>query len=207
MDYEDLKTPDEFVNIQIAIDLDKGLNIKEISKKYQVTQKIVKKIAYKSDFLKITKKGTSKPKFDENFKLDLLKKIENGESITDVALSGGVTVQTLRRWCKKKGLRVKKSYEELSKKERKEIREMLAKFKLEEVTKLYSLSNDAIKKLKVPLYKNLDPSILSYLFELITKEQIFSVKKLIKILREDNIIITEDDINSFIKRLKSIDII
>ena len=46
MDYEDLKTPDELVNIQIAIDLDKGLNIKEVSKKYQVTQKIVKGLFY-----------------------------------------------------------------------------------------------------------------------------------------------------------------
>ena len=198
---------EELKKIEIAIDLDKGEKISEISKKFNVSKNFVKSIAKKmfSEEIKITKKR--KRIFSESEREILLERVENGESLEVISLESGVSENTLRRWCKKYGKNIPRKLEKIKKSERLEISEMLEVKDWQEVAKAYNVSRETIEELKSAAHSILDVDTLSYLFELIREKPTGTSKSLCRIMRGFGFDIKEIEVLSYKRRLKSLNLI
>jgi len=198
---------EELKKIEIAIDLDKGEKISEVSEKFNVSENFVKSIAKKmySEEIKITKKR--KRIFSEAEREILLERVENGESLEKISVESGVSEDTLRRWCKKYGINIPRKLEKIKNSERLEISEMLEVKGWQEVAKAYNVSRETIEELKSPAHSILDVETLSYLFELIREKPTGSSKSICIIMREFGFDIKEIEVLSYKRRLKSLNII
>ena len=110
--------------------------------------------------------------------------------------------QTLLRWCKVKGIEVPRRLEQLSQKERKEIREMLEEYSWKEVAQAYRLSLEALEALKEPAYRKLDSSVLAFLFELFKENPKISDPKVLESASQLGIEVTKEEVGSYRKRLR-----
>ena len=197
----------EIKNIEIAIELDRGVSITEVAKKFKVKKTYVNSIANKS--LNAEKKLTriAKKRYTDPEKLVLLERIENGELLREIAIEEGISENTLRGWCRLFGIIVPRRIEKISENERNEIRELLENNDWEEISKIYNITKDAIKELKDPPHSRLDVNTLSYLFELLRERPNVSVKSICKIMNEAGLNVKAFEVNSYKKRLSSLKII
>ena len=114
----------------------------------------------------------------------------------------GIKTSTLLRWCKVKGIEVPRRLEQLSQKERKEIREMLEEYSWKEVARAYRLSLEALEILKKPAYRKLDSSVLAFLFELLKENPKISDSKVLESASQLGIEVTKEEVESYRKRLR-----
>ena len=114
----------------------------------------------------------------------------------------GIKTSTLLRWCKVKGIEVPRRLEQLSQKERKEIREMLEEYSWKEVARAYRLSLEALEALKEPAYRKLDSSVLAFLFELFKENPKISDSKVLESASQLGIEVTKEEVESYRKRLR-----
>ncbi len=195
---------EEFLNIEIAVELDKGVDIDEVARLFGVSIKRVKQIAREGDLLKPRKHAPSTKRFNEAEKGVLVERVEAGEELEEVALSAGVNPQTLKRWCLLKGIRIPRALNSLSKKEMLEIREMLEQYDWREVAGAYNLSHSAVEALREPAYRKLDPASLGFLFELFKEQPGITTGRVIAIARKAGMDISAEAVDSYRDRLKKI---
>ena len=157
---------EDLLQIQIAIELDRGRKVAEIASEFHVPEKKVRNIARNAGLVESKKSTSARKRLSEEEKEVLLGRIEAGEDPEELASGVGIKTSTLLRWCKVKGIEVPRRLEQLSQKERKEIREMLEEYSWKEVAQAYRLSLEALETLKEPAYRKLDSSVLAFLFEL-----------------------------------------
>ena len=149
------------------------------------------------------KKNTSARKhLSEEEKEVLLGRIEAGEDPEELASGVGIKTSTLLRWCKVKGIEVPRRLEQLSQKERKEIREMLEEYSWKEVAQAYRLSLEALEILKEPAYRKLDYSTIAFLFELFKENPKISDSKVLESASQLGIEVTKEEVESYRKRLR-----
>ena len=197
----------DLIKIQVAIELDKGHKITEVAEKFGLKISTVKSVARKFLTMNPTKKTKRSPRFTDLEKQLLVDRIEKGESIKGICYDSGVTEETLRRWCKKRKIKVPRILEQISLKEKEEIRELLDENNWKEISLAYNTSIDTIEKIAEPPHLNLDSQNLSYLYEILREQPLASDKKLSMTARQAGITIPESAVKSYRIRLKKLGII
>ena len=193
---------EDLLQIQIAIELDRGRKAAEIASKFQVPEKKVRNIARNAGLLESQKSSSARKRLSEEEKEVLLGRIEAGEDPEELASGVGIKTSTLLRWCKVKGIEVPRRLEQLSQKERKEIREMLEEYSWKEVAQAYRLSLETLEALKEPAYRKLDSSVLAFLFELFKENPKISDSKVLESASQLGIEVTKEEVESYRKRLR-----
>ena len=193
---------EDLLQIQIAIELDRGRKVAEIASEFQVAEKKVRNIARNAGLLESKKSTSARKRLSEEEKEVLLGRIEAGEDPEELASGVGIKTSTLLRWCKVKGIEVPRRLEQLSQKERKEIREMLEEYSWKEVAQAYRLSLEALETLKEPAYRKLDSSVLAFLFELFKENPKISDSKVLESASQLGIEVTKEEVESYRKRLR-----
>ncbi|MGA0159247.1 MAG: hypothetical protein ACO3NG_12390, partial [bacterium] len=159
-------------------------------------------IARNAGLLESKKSSSARKHLSEEEKEVLLGRIEAGEDPEELASGVGIKTSTLLRWCKVKGIEVPRRLEQLSQKERKEIREMLEEYSWKEVARAYRLSLEALEILKEPAYRKLDSSVLAFLFELFKENPKISDSKVLESASQLGIEVTKEEVESYRKRLR-----
>ena len=193
---------EDLLQIQIAIELDRGRKVAEIASEFHVPEKKVRNIARNAGLLESKKSTSARKRLSEEEKEVLLGRIEAGEDPEELASGVGIKTSTLLRWCKVKGIEVPRRLEQLSQKERKEIREMLEEYSWKEVAQAYRLSLEALEALKEPAYRKLDSSVLAFLFELFKENPKISDSKVLESAGQLGIEVTKEEVESYRKRLR-----
>ena len=193
---------EDLLQIQIAIELDRGRKVAEIASEFHVPEKKVRNIARNAGLLESKKSTSARKRLSEEEKEVLLGRIEAGEDPEELASGVGIKTSTLLRWCKVKGIEVPRRLEQLSQKERKEIREMLEEYSWKEVARAYRLSLEALEILKEPAYRKLDSSVLAFLFELFKENPKISDSKVLESAGQLGIEVTKEEVESYRKRLR-----
>ena len=193
---------EDLLQIQIAIELDRGRKVAEIASEFHVPEKRVRNIARNAGLLESKKSTSARKRLSEEEKEVLLGRIEAGEDPEELASGVGIKTSTLLRWCKVKGIEVPRRLEQLSQKERKEIREMLEEYSWKEVAQAYRLSLEALEALKEPAYRKLDSSVLAFLFELFKENPKISDSKVLESASQLGIEVTKEEVESYRKRLR-----
>ena len=193
---------EDLLQIQIAIELDRGRKVAEIASEFHVPEKKVRNIARNAGLLESKKSTSARKRLSEEEKEVLLGRIEAGEDPEELASGVGIKTSTLLRWCKVKGIEVPRRLEQLSQKERIEIREMLEEYSWKEVTQAYRLSLEALEALKEPAYRKLDSSVLAFLFELFKENPKISDSKVLESASQLGIEVTKEEVESYRKRLR-----
>ena len=193
---------EDLLQIQIAIELDRGRKVAEIASEFHVPEKKVRNIARNAGLLESKKSSSARKRLSEEEKEVLLGRIEAGEDPEELASGVGIKTSTLLRWCKVKGIEVPRRLEQLSQKERKEIREMLEEYSWKEVARAYRLSLEALEILKEPAYRKLDSSVLAFLFELFKENPKISDSKVLESASQIGIEVTKEEVESYRKRLR-----
>ncbi len=193
---------EDLLQIQIAIELDRGRKVAEIASEFHVPEKKVRNIARNAGLLESKKNTSARKHLSEEEKEVLLGRIEAGEDPEELASGVGIKTSTLLRWCKVKGIEVPRRLEQLSQKERKEIREMLEEYSWKEVAQAYRLSLEALEALKEPAYRKLDSSVLAFLFELFKENPKISDSKVLESASQLGIEVTKEEVESYRKRLR-----
>ena len=193
---------EDLLQIQIAIELDRGRKVAEIASEFHVPEKKVRNIARNAGLVESKKSTSARKRLSEEEKEVLLGRIEAGEDPEELASGVGIKTSTLLRWCKVKGIEVPRRLEQLSQKERKEIREMLEEYSWKEVAQAYRLSLEALETLKEPAYRKLDSSVLAFLFELFKENPKISDSKVLESAGQLGIEVTEEEVGSYRKRLR-----
>ena len=193
---------EDLLQIQIAIELDRGRKVAEIASEFHVPEKKVRNIARNAGLLESKKSTSARKHLSEEEKEVLLGRIEAGEDPEELASGVGIKTSTLLRWCKVKGIEVPRRLEQLSQKERKEIREMLEEYSWKEVAQAYRLSLEALETLKEPAYRKLDSSVLAFLFELFKENPKISDSKILESASQLGIEVTKEEVESYRKRLR-----
>ena len=193
---------EDLLQIQIAIELDRGRKVAEIASEFHVPEKKVRNIARNAGLLESQKRTSARKRLSEEEKEVLLGRIEAGEDPEELASGVGIKTSTLLRWCKVKGIEVPRRLEQLSQKERKEIREMLEEYSWKEVARSYRLSLEALEVLKEPAYRKLDSSVLAFLFELFKENPKISDSKVLESASQLGIEVTKEEVESYRKRLR-----
>ena len=193
---------EDLLQIQIAIELDRGRKVAEIASEFHVPEKKVRNIARNAGLLESQKSTSVRKRLSEEEKEVLLGRIEAGEDPEELASGVGIKTSTLLRWCKVKGIEVPRRLEQLSQKERKEIREMLEEYSWKEVARAYRLSLEALEALKEPAYRKLDSSVLAFLFELFKENPKISDSKVLESASQLGIEVTKEEVESYRKRLR-----
>ena len=193
---------EDLLQIQIAIELDRGRKVAEIASEFHVPEKKVRNIARNAGLLESKKSTSARKRLSEEEKEVLLGRIEAGEDPEELASGVGIKTSTLLRWCKVKGIEVPRRLEQLSQKERKEIREMLEEYSWKEVAQAYRLSLEALEALKEPAYRKLDSSVLAFLFELFKENPKISDSKVLESANQLGIEVTKEEVESYRKRLR-----
>ena len=190
---------EDLLQIQIAIELDRGRKVAEIASEFHVPEKKVRNIARNAGLLESKKSSSARKRLSEEEKEVLLGRIEAGEDPEELASGVGIKTSTLLRWCKVKGIEVPRRLEQLSQKERKEIREMLEEYSWKEVAQAYRLSLEALEALKEPAYRKLDSSVLAFLFELFKENPKISDSKVLESASQLGIEVTKEEVGSYRK--------
>ena len=193
---------EDLLQIQIAIELDRGRKVAEIASEFHVPERKVRNIARNAGLLESKKSSSARKRLSEEEKEVLLGRIEAGEDPEELASGVGIKTSTLLRWCKVKGIEVPRRLEQLSQKERKEIREMLEEYSWKEVAQAYRLSLEALEALKEPAYRKLDSSVLAFLFELFKENPKISDSKVLESASQLGIEVTKEEVESYRKRLR-----
>ena len=193
---------EDLLQIQIAIELDRGRKVAEIASEFHVPEKKVRNIARNAGLLESKKSTSARKRLSEEEKEVLLGRIEAGEDPEELASGVGIKTSTLLRWCKVKGIEIPRRLEQLSQKERKEIREMLEEYSWKEVARAYRLSLEALEILKEPAYRKLDSSVLAFLFELFKENPKISDSKVLESASQLGIEVTKEEVESYRKRLR-----
>ena len=193
---------EDLLQIQIAIELDRGRKVAEIASEFHVPEKKVRNIARNAGLLESKKSSSARKRLSEEEKEVLLGRIEAGEDPEELASGVGIKTSTLLRWCKVKGIEVPRRLEQLSQKERKEIREMLEEYSWKEVAQAYRLSLEALEALKEPAYRKLDSSVVAFLFELFKENPKISDSKVLESASQLGIEVTKEEVESYRKRLR-----
>ena len=115
----------ELLQIEIAIELDQGKSISEVAKIFGVTIAVVKSVAKKSGSVEPNISKIKTRRFSESEQTVVVERIANGEALEDIAVEAGITIITIRRWCKKSGVSVPRNIRQVSLAEQREIRELL----------------------------------------------------------------------------------
>ena len=199
---KDPASTEDLLQIQIAIELDRGRKVAEIASKFHVPEKKVRNIARNAGLVESKKSSSARKRLSEEEKEVLLGRIEAGEDPEELASGVGIKTSTLLRWCKVKGIEVPRRLEQLSQKERKEIREMLEEYSWKEVAQAYRLSLEALETLKEPAYRKLDSSVLAFLFELFKENPKISDSKVLESASQLGIEVTKEEVESYRKRLR-----
>ncbi len=168
---------------------------------------VVKAIAKIIGADQLQTKTVKSRRFSEGEREILVGRIEAGETVEDIGGEAGVTENTLRRWCKLRGITPPRILEQISLVEQREIRELLEEQVWQDIAQAYNVSRDAIEELKEPAHRQLDTETLSYLFELLREQPAAAAKKLCGIAKEAGLDIPEIAVSSYRKRLKSLNII
>ena len=196
------KLSHELINIQVAIELDKGKKIVEVAEKFDLKISAVKAIA--NEFLteKQQKKAVKSYRFSVSERELLVSRIGAGESIKDICSETDITEKTLRRWCKQSGVTVPRRLNQMSLVERGEVMELLNENNWREIANAYNISIDEIEEIATPPHSNLDIESLGFLFEILREQPQTSAKKLSVRAGEIGLSIPEDAVSSYRKRLK-----
>ena len=197
----------ELINIQVAIELDKGKKIAEVAEKFGLKISAVKALAKELASDNQQKKTVKSNRFTDSERELLVGRIDAGESVEDICSDAGVTEITLRRWCNQRGVTVLRRLDQISLEEKEEIRELLNDNNWREISLAYNISIDAIEEIAEPPYRNLDSECLSFLFEILREQPLASAKKLSKKASEVGLIIPKIAVSSYRKRLKLLGII
>lgn len=197
----------ELINIQVAIELDKGKKIAEVAEKFGLKISAVKAVARELVTENQQKKTAKSSRFTDSEREVLVGRIGVGESIEDICSDAGVTEKTLRRWCKQRGVTVPRRLDQISLVEQVEIRELLNDNNWREIAQAYNTSIDAIEEIAEPPHRHLDSESLSFLFEILREQPLASAKKLCGTACEAGLTIPESAVSSYRKRLKLLGII
>ena len=197
----------ELINIQVAIELDKGKNIAELAEKFGLKISAVKAVAKELASNNQQKKTAKSHRFTDSERTLMLGRIEAGESVEDICSDVGVKEKTLRRWCNQRGITVPRRLDQISLVEKREISELLNDNNWREIARAYNTSIDAIEEIAEPPHRNLDSESLSFLFEILREQPLASAKKLCGTANEAGLTIPEKAVNSYRKRLKLLGII
>ena len=198
---------EELLHIEIAVELDQGKSTNEVAEKFGIKLLVVKAIAKIIGADQPQTKTVKSRRFSEAEQEVLVGRIEAGETVEDLGAEAGVTENTLRRWCKLRGITPPRILEQISLAEQREIRELLEEQVWQDIAQAYNVSRDAIEELKEPAHRQLDTETLSYLFELLREQPAAAAKKLCGIAKEAGLDIPEHAVSSYRKRLKSLNII
>jgi len=196
------KINDELINIQVAIELDKGKKITEVAEKFDLSILAVKAIARELVTEKHQKIAVKNHRFSYPERELLVERIAVGESIRDICSDAGITEKTLRRWCKQSGVTVPRRFDQISLVEKGEIMELLNENNWREIAHAYNISIDTIEEIITPPHSNLDFESISFLFEILREQPQASAKKLCLKASEVGLSIPEIAVNSYRKRLK-----
>ena len=178
-----------------------------MAEKFGIKLLVVKAIAKIIGSNQPQTKTVKSRRFSKGEREVLVGRIEAGETIEDLGAEAGVTENTLRRWCKLRGITPPRILEQISLVEQREIRELLEEQVWQDIAQAYNVSRDAIEELKEPAHRQLDTETLSYLFELLREQPAAAAKKLCGIAKEAGLDIPENAVSSYRKRLKSLNII
>jgi len=197
----------ELINIQVAIELDKGKKITEVAEIFGLEISSIKAVAKVIASDNQQKKTAKSPRFNDSERELLVRRIEAGESVDDICSKAGVTENTLRRWCNQRGVKIPRRLERIPPVEKQEIRELLNDNNWREIALAYNTSINVIEEIAEPPHRNLDSESLSFLFEILREQPLASAKKLCGTAREAGLIIPENAVNSYRIRLKLLGII
>ena len=201
------KINNELINIQVAIELDKGNKIAEVAEKFGLKISAVKAVAKELASENQQRKTVKNYRFNELERELLVGRIEAGESVEDIYSDTGVTKKTLIRWCNQRGVKVPRRLDQISLVEKGEIRELLNNNNWREIARAYNTSIYAIEEIAEPPHRNLDSDSLSFLFEILREQPLASAKKLCGTASEAGLTIPESAVSSYRKRLKLLGII
>ena len=196
------KLSHELINIQVAIELDKGKKITEVAEKFDLKISTVKAVVRELLAEKQQKKAVKSRRFSNSERDLLVGRIGAGESIKDICSDAGITEKTLRRWCKQRGVTVPRRLNQMSLVERGEVMELLNENNWREIAYAYNISIDDIEEIATPPHSNLDIESLGFLFEILREQPQTSAKKLSVKAGEVGLSIPEDAVSSYRKRLK-----
>ena len=196
------KLSHELINIQVAIELDKGKKIAEVAEKFDLKISAVKAVAHELLAEKKPKKVVKSRRFSDSERELLVGRIGTGESIKNICSDAGITEKTLRRWCKQLGVTVPRRLNQISLVERGEVMELLNENNWREIAHAYNISIDEIEEIAAPPHSNLDIESLGFLFEILREQPHASAKKLSVIAGEVGLSIPESAVSSYRKRLK-----
>ena len=201
------KKMNDLLNIEVAIELDRGASVYEISEKFNVSESFIRSIKEKTYFENNRTKKLRKKRFSDAEKLIIVERDISGELIEDLAVEQDITEGTLRRWCKKLEIIIPRSLDKIPNKEKIEIIGLIEDYDWKRIEEIYNITRQTILELKQLSYTGLDMETLSYLFEVIREKPQINSKKICKIMKDAGFSVTEIEINSYKKNLIKLQII
>ena len=105
---------EELLHIEIAVELDQGKSTNEVAEKFGIKLLVVKAIAKIIGADQPQTKTVKSRRFSEAEREVLVGRIEAGETVEDIGAEAGVTENTLRRWCKLRGITPPRILEQIS---------------------------------------------------------------------------------------------
>ena len=194
---------DEWQQIEIAIELDKGKSIRNVARQFKVSEGIVSKICTNltTSFKKIPSTVTRKRIHPEE-KEWLLQRIREGELLENLTEKNGVTLATLRRWCCQNNIPILRNWQQLSAKEKQEVEELLQDQSWEEIAHAYSLHPHACKDIHSSAYQKLEPAVIGFLFELLQERPRLSNLSIVSLAQQVGLSVNEKAVTAYRKRLK-----
>lgn len=198
---------DDYQNIQIAIELDKGKNITEIAKKTGISENYIRNLAIRTGSAVSKSKKKRRDPLTEEDRDEIIELVLDGEDPEEIALDFNVSVQYIRKLFQKKKIELPRSYHQLTEQEREEIQELLKDNDPSEIIHAYNVTYKIIELILEKPYKKLNAEQLGVLFELLREDPAISIQSAQSYLNKLGYSIDSAAILSFKERLKSLDMI
>ncbi len=201
---------EEFQQIEMVIELDKGRSLAAVSEQFGVSLQYLRKLAIKAGLITPQKKKSPRKKarlFQEDHE-KIIERVSDGEELDAIALDFSISVKAVQQLCKREKVAIPRSLHHLKTKERVEIKALLAANEsVEEIARAYNLTATAIEQLQGEEYKQLDSETLGYLYEIITENKDMSSRALKRIAKNEGYALRESAILSYQNRLKKLKMI
>ena len=170
---------DEWQRIEIAIEIDKGIPLEDLSTRFQISLKDLKALqaqihSPQPERIHLAKKTAKLREADKQL---LLQRLRSGEAAEVLAEEHDLPLKTLKQWAQREGLEWRRSWYELSSTERKEIQALREEGEpWPEIAEAYRLHPESEERMPPLPYQTLAAEELALLVEIFTAHPGTSIK-------------------------------
>ncbi|MBF0351203.1 MAG: hypothetical protein HQM11_09220 [SAR324 cluster bacterium] len=200
-----MKPLKEFQNIEIAVELDKGLTVASIARQFSVSESFVRKIATQAGIRERRQKiPLPKVSPEQDLITEVLEQVQDGVSLKELSHSYQISITQIQEWFLAREIQIPIDFKELTESEKAEVLDLLMENELSELAEIYNFSIKSFYELSGPHYSVLEPQKLAVLMEILMDNPGVSPVKIQSIARKSGYDIGLFAIVTYKKRLQQL---